>query len=308
MLGKSSCRADTQILDEWMNIINSSRSRIDKRKLSKSMTYVCRTVSFIYWWETSHLTVQWLRTAHQLATILWVRNLDGAQLGFPGDSDGKESACNARGRSSISGLGRPFGEGTGNPLPYLAWRRPWTEEPVRLQSMGLQRVGNDWVTWIQIHSLQLVCLSLFHMVMTETTQMILGNSGWPHSHDWVLAVERAASFSSRGLSPTPACHLARPFSPCGLPLQRLDFFTWWLGPHSASGSSEASQGLSSQNVSSSTLCGESQLSFSGWGWGLCLMVGGAAPWQKQMGRWLLLHFRFCCFFFFSSFLFFFFQL
>ena len=25
----------------------------------------------------------------------------------------------------------------------LAWRIPWTEEPGRLQSIGLQRVGND---------------------------------------------------------------------------------------------------------------------------------------------------------------------
>ena len=25
----------------------------------------------------------------------------------------------------------------------LAWEIPWTEEPVGLQSMGLQRVGND---------------------------------------------------------------------------------------------------------------------------------------------------------------------
>ena len=28
----------------------------------------------------------------------------------------------------------------------LAWRIPWTEEPGRLQSMGSQRVGHDWVT------------------------------------------------------------------------------------------------------------------------------------------------------------------
>ena len=27
----------------------------------------------------------------------------------------------------------------------LAWRIPWTEEPGRLQSMGSQRVGHDWV-------------------------------------------------------------------------------------------------------------------------------------------------------------------
>ena len=26
----------------------------------------------------------------------------------------------------------------------LAWKIPWTEEPGRLQSMGLLRVGHDW--------------------------------------------------------------------------------------------------------------------------------------------------------------------
>ena len=28
----------------------------------------------------------------------------------------------------------------------LAWKIPWTEEPGGLQSMGLQRVRQDWVT------------------------------------------------------------------------------------------------------------------------------------------------------------------
>ena len=28
----------------------------------------------------------------------------------------------------------------------LAWKFPWTEEPGRLQSMGLKRVGHNWVT------------------------------------------------------------------------------------------------------------------------------------------------------------------
>ena len=28
----------------------------------------------------------------------------------------------------------------------LAWKIPWTEEPGRLQSLGLQRVGHDWAT------------------------------------------------------------------------------------------------------------------------------------------------------------------
>ena len=32
----------------------------------------------------------------------------------------------------------------------LAWKIPWTEEPGRLQSVGLQRVGDDWVTSLSV--------------------------------------------------------------------------------------------------------------------------------------------------------------
>ena len=32
----------------------------------------------------------------------------------------------------------------------LAWKIPWTEEPVRLQSMGSLRVGHDWVTSLSL--------------------------------------------------------------------------------------------------------------------------------------------------------------
>ena len=34
----------------------------------------------------------------------------------------------------------------------LAWKIPWMEEPGRLQSMGLQRVGHNWATSLT-HSL-----------------------------------------------------------------------------------------------------------------------------------------------------------
>ena len=64
--------------------------------------------------------------------------------GFPGDSDGKVSACNAGDPGSISGSGRAPGEGNGNPLQYSCRGNPMDrEEPGRLQSMGLQRVGHD---------------------------------------------------------------------------------------------------------------------------------------------------------------------
>ena len=38
--------------------------------------------------------------------------------GFPGGSDGNESACNVGGLGSIAGSGRSPGEGNGNPLWY----------------------------------------------------------------------------------------------------------------------------------------------------------------------------------------------
>ena len=38
--------------------------------------------------------------------------------GFPGDSDGKESACDAGDLGSIPELGRTPGEGNGYPLQY----------------------------------------------------------------------------------------------------------------------------------------------------------------------------------------------
>ena len=44
--------------------------------------------------------------------------------GFPGDSNGKESACNAGDLGLIPGLGRSPGEGNGNPLQYSCLENP----------------------------------------------------------------------------------------------------------------------------------------------------------------------------------------
>ena len=43
---------------------------------------------------------------------------------FPGDSDGKASACNTGDPGSIPGLGRSPGEGKGNPLQYSCLENP----------------------------------------------------------------------------------------------------------------------------------------------------------------------------------------
>jgi len=43
----------------------------------------------------------------------------------------------------IQGWGKDVTKGgNDNPLQYLSWRIPWTEEPGRVQSIGLQRVGH----------------------------------------------------------------------------------------------------------------------------------------------------------------------
>ena len=59
-------------------------------------------------------------------------------------SGGKESSCNARDLGLIPGLERSFGEGNSpTHSSILAQRIPWTEEPGRLQFMGLQGVGHN---------------------------------------------------------------------------------------------------------------------------------------------------------------------
>ena len=42
------------------------------------------------------------------------------------------------------GLEDPLEKGKATYSSILAWKIPWSEEPGRLQSMGLQRVGHDW--------------------------------------------------------------------------------------------------------------------------------------------------------------------
>ena len=60
-------------------------------------------------------------------------------MGFPGGSDGKESACNAGDPGSVPGSGRSTEEGNGS----IAEKISWTEEPGGLQSVRLQKAGHD---------------------------------------------------------------------------------------------------------------------------------------------------------------------
>ena len=55
--------------------------------------------------------------------------------GFPGGSDGKESACHAGDLGSIPGSRRSLGEGNGNPFQYSC-----LENPHGQRSLGLPTV------------------------------------------------------------------------------------------------------------------------------------------------------------------------
>ena len=50
-------------------------------------------------------------------------------MGFPGDSDSKESACNVGDPGLILGWEVPLEKGMATHFSTLAWRIPWTKEP-----------------------------------------------------------------------------------------------------------------------------------------------------------------------------------
>ena len=62
-------------------------------------------------------------------------------LGFPGDSDGKESACNVGDLGLIPGLGRSSGGGNGNPHQYPCLENPMDRGAWRAAVHG---VAESW--------------------------------------------------------------------------------------------------------------------------------------------------------------------
>ena len=61
----------------------------------------------------------------------------------------KNPPANVGDVGSIPGLRRSAGGEVATHSRILAWEIPWTEEPGRLQSLGLQRGGHDWSDWAQ---------------------------------------------------------------------------------------------------------------------------------------------------------------
>ena len=64
-------------------------------------------------------------------------------MGFPGGSDGKESACDVGDLGLILTLEDPLEKRMATHSSILACRILWTEEPGGLQSTGSQRAGHN---------------------------------------------------------------------------------------------------------------------------------------------------------------------
>ena len=64
-------------------------------------------------------------------------------MGFPGDSDGKESTCIQESWLQSLGQENTLEKEMVAHSSILAWEVPWTEEPGGQQSTGSQKVGPD---------------------------------------------------------------------------------------------------------------------------------------------------------------------
>ena len=71
--------------------------------------------------------------------ILFIYNDLVHWVGFPGGSDGKESACDVGDLGSIPGLGSSPGEGNGNPLQYSGLRNPMDSGAWRATVDGVEK-------------------------------------------------------------------------------------------------------------------------------------------------------------------------
>ena len=76
----------------------------------------------------------YLRAQSHDLNMLWIR--------LSGGSDGSLPAME---ETQVRSLGQEdlLEKGMATHINILAWKIPWTEEPDRLQSVGLQRVGHD---------------------------------------------------------------------------------------------------------------------------------------------------------------------
>ena len=78
--------------------------------------------------------------------VLGLDSIFKEKRGFPGGSDGKDSAAVQETQAQSLSREDLLEKGVATHSNILTWRIPWTEEPGALQSMGSGRVRNEGAT------------------------------------------------------------------------------------------------------------------------------------------------------------------
>ena len=86
------------------------------------------------WWATVHRVAKSQTGLSDLAGTCALPS-----VGFPGSSDGKESACSKGDSGSIPGSGRSPGEGNGNPLQYSCLENSMERGAWRATALGVAK-------------------------------------------------------------------------------------------------------------------------------------------------------------------------
>ena len=107
-----------------------------------SLNYVAKWFSYTYTYTHTYTYMHTYIYMH-IHTHVCVYIYKYIYIGFPGGSDGKEW----RRPGFTPWVGKDLWKRVWQPTPiFLPGECPWTEEPSRLQSMGLQRVRHNWLT------------------------------------------------------------------------------------------------------------------------------------------------------------------
>ena len=141
-------------------------------------------------------------------------------MNFPCGPDSKPSVYKVGDRGSIPSCEDPLEKEMAIHSRTIAWKIPWTEEPGRLQSMGSQKIGHDWVTSLSLSlsetrkiqyllSLRntVLCIdvsilsfkfwfcSLFLCLKYLLLLLLLSCCFWLFSTPWVAAFQASLSFT-----------------------------------------------------------------------------------------------------------------
>ena len=116
------------------------------------------------------LSDSWVSGSQLSLIYLFIWATPHIYLGFPGDSDSKESVCNAGDLGLIPGLVRSPGGGHGNPCQYPCLENPHGQRCLAGYSpWGLQRVRHSWTTK---HDTAQPCITNLHSYMNTLITLL----------------------------------------------------------------------------------------------------------------------------------------